>query len=62
MPDSQSTSPAALTQVLHYGAVIKMPRLPAALPFDLEALRSARSRRESAQPDRDTLFDEGSRL
>lgn len=62
MTDNGTVSAVALTEILHYGAVLNGPLGSPALPFDRAVLESARWRRERVQPDHNALLKEGSEI
>lgn len=62
MTDTDTATDAALTEILHYGAVLNSPLSSPALPFEESLLNAARQRRESPTPDRQLLLEEGAQI
>lgn len=59
MTETAAISDAALTEILHYGAVLNSPLGSSSLPFDGNLLEAARQRRMRSSPDRQELLEEG---
>lgn len=62
MTDTGIVDVAALTEILHYGAVLNSPLGAPKLPFDQSALEAAQQRRQDPGPSWHALLDEGTQI